>query len=365
MKNRTKKGIERIIEKRSKQNDKITNLYFNKEALDYGSFIPQSISFLTGCIGVYYYVNRPNDIFLTLFFMGVCVCLLFFCEHGIRFFTISGVERFFDGQKPILNFLLVLFLGSFTSVNSYTCGSYIIGETSTPPTLSYSSKVDSIEKSLIVVSSQIDQAINTTWKGRTTREATKMLNKSLYPERDRLNKELSAIKTKEDQLFESNLIAFNAKNTNYGFITGSVGVFCTILSIIMLILKERSEHQIIEMIEEKTGRSMSRVGKSIDFAHLESYFNDCAGKNDERLRVNDERLPKSIGFLRSIDKFSEKKTISDSDETKVDSSVIVIDKSRQKECLYCGSVFEYKNSSAKYCSDRCRTNYNNEKRKVK
>jgi hypothetical protein len=141
MKNRTKKGIEKIIEKRSKQNDKITNLFFNKEALDYGSILPQSISFLTGCIGVYYYVNRPGDIFLTLFFMGVCVCLLFFSECGIRSFTISGVKKFFDGKKPILNCIVVLLLGFFTCFNSYTCGSYIINETSHPPTLSYSSKV--------------------------------------------------------------------------------------------------------------------------------------------------------------------------------------------------------------------------------
>jgi hypothetical protein len=190
-----------------------------------------------------------------------------------------------------------------------------------------------------------------------------MLNNSLYPERDRLNKELSVIKTKEDQAFESSLIAYNAKNTNYGVITGSIGVFCTIVSIIMLIFKEKAEHEIIEMIEDKTGKNISRIGTTIDFKQLESYFNDYAIKNDERLRVNDERLPKSIGFLDSIDQFNKSKKVIDSNETQADSKVIVIDKSRQKQCLNCGSIFEYKNSSAKYCSDKCRTNYNNQKRR--
>lgn len=117
------------------------------------------------------------------------------------------------------------------------------------------------------------------------------------------------------------------------------------------------------MIEDKTGKNISRIGTTIDFKQLESYFNDYAIKNDERLRVNDERLPKSIGFLDSIDQFNKSKKVIDSNETQADSKVIVIDKSRQKQCLNCGSIFEYKNSSAKYCSDKCRTNYNNQKRR--
>jgi hypothetical protein len=355
MKKATKKGIQNIIEKRSKKNDKISNLYSNKETLDYLSLLPQFISFLTGCIGVYYFVNRPNDLFLTVFFMAVCVIMLFACEVGIRNLTIRGVEKFFDGIKPVFTFCFVLILAFITCFNSYTCGSFIVNETSAPPTLSYSSKVDTLNKELVVIKAQIDQAISTTWKGRTTREATKMLNESLYPERDRLNKELSATKLEEKQIFESKLIEFNSRNTNYGIITGSIGVFCTLLSIIMLIFKEKYEHEIIEIIENETGKSLKRQGTDIGFDQIEQFFNNYP-MNDKRFNRNDKHLSSGIGFLKSIGN-------NKMQSVKSETQTIYIDKSRQKKCLNCGSIFEYKNSSAKYCSSSCRTEFNNKKRK--
>lgn len=373
----TKKDLERnkdvnyaeeLKAKHERESNPVTEARIKSVIYRNASIAVNCFSVLTAMGAIAYVIDFfsfAGKIFAVIFMTSILVGI----ELGKRHLIPNGF------QGSAFSVIFALLLSSASMSISYLGGNTWTTELATPPPIEKNPKIDSLNQEIINLDKDIDLWENQTWRGKIVREARKG-KKDLESLKIALINQRMALE-EEDRVKNRDIKHYHkSKITSLGFVTASIAAGMDVFLWVFLWLMYSTERDaklamgLLSSRSPKSGGSTPssrykghtpkpKGPKAPPHAKPASYssgnysLEDLEYKRRTGRQISD--LNKKIEELKKENEELKERLIlkeASGEKPKKKSSA-----AKTTRCVQCGKDFSAKRSTAKYCSDKCKSKY--------
>lgn len=211
---------------------------------------------------------------------------------GIEFFkrsqALATAKSYYEGEKiGFAVFLLAIPTILSVSVSGY--GGYKLApELRGTPTLVHNSDIDSLNTELAALNNSIAIQEGTTWKGKTTRDATKNLNQ-LYKDRTALTNKMDGLKAEDKAANKEIEAGFGQETSILGYVLALIGISMDGLLYFFLwkVMQRKHEVNLLYQVEEATGYDIDGDGYIGDPQNQKRSASPLPDRDELQKMIND------------------------------------------------------------------------------
>lgn len=305
------------------------------------SFLPNLLSLVTASFFIYHLLSVYSTVVLAV--LGLLLLTVAFVIEGAKRGLSSALGKRWqlEGKAAPLAVIALAVCMAISMGASYMGGNALVVEASPVPDKVEDEQLATLRAQYDAESDNIAALKATTWKGKITRDASKGIIAAKATQNALLER-IQTLEAADDATHTETVTTHKAKITNFGYVLGGLAALADIALLLMIWTAKRLKYEVAAAALTLTHRSVNG-NSGVNGTHSSVNGNTVNGTHSN---VNGTQPPPTQP-QRIAASASAKRPIG---FTKTNANA----NAKTRACAHCGSVFEYKNRRAKYCSDDCR-----------